>query len=207
MTDEEPDAKSLGTLFGEAINELAEEIDDEEELGPAVYELFQDASEPMYEAVLEEMDERLENWRSETGGFEDRLYDDWQEPIDLFEALIVYSRDVGLEIDQDMRSTAAADNDPVFVALQKLHVRGIQIAQEILALIKHGFADGAHARWRALHEVAAVAMFIKLSGQQTAKRFLLHSHSKSHLIPRTPPSLCELGSVPVGDSLRRRRSR
>lgn len=130
----------------------------------------------MYEAVLEEMDERLENWWSEFGGFEDRLYDDWQEPIDLLEAFIVYSRDIGLKIDQDMRSKAADDNDLVFVALQELHVRGIQIAQEILALIKHGFADGAHARWRALHEVAAVAMFIKLCGQQTAKRFLLHSY-------------------------------
>lgn len=44
--------------------------DDEEELGPVIYELFQDASEPMYEAILEEMDERLENCRSEIGGFE-----------------------------------------------------------------------------------------------------------------------------------------
>ena len=64
----------------------------------------------------------------------------------LLEALIIYSRDAG----------RAAN-------------------QEILSLIKHGFADGAHARWRAIHKTAAVAMFIRLSGHETAKRFLLHS--------------------------------
>lgn len=173
--DEDSDKESLETLFGEAIIEIAEGIDNEEEPREVVYELCRDASEPVYEALLDEMDERLEAWRSEMRGFEDRLYEDWQDPIDLLEALIVYSRDVGLEVNQDIRQQAVEENDLVVVALQKLHVRGVQIAQEILTLIKHGFADGAHARWRAIHEIATVAMFIHLSGQETAKRFLLHS--------------------------------
>ncbi|MFS4688339.1 DUF5677 domain-containing protein [Klebsiella quasipneumoniae subsp. similipneumoniae] len=39
---------------------------------------------------------------------------------------------------------------------------------------KNGFADAAHARWRALHEVAATAMFIAKHGKECAERFYYH---------------------------------
>jgi len=39
-------------------------------------------------------------------------------------------------------------------------------------LLKAGLADGAHARWRTLHEIAVIACFIKDRGQEVAKRYL-----------------------------------
>ncbi|WP_339790912.1 DUF5677 domain-containing protein [uncultured Imperialibacter sp.] len=41
-----------------------------------------------------------------------------------------------------------------------LHVRACQIASEIRILVFGGFADGAHARWRTLHEVCITFLFL-----------------------------------------------
>ncbi len=41
-----------------------------------------------------------------------------------------------------------------------IHVRACQVANEILILIKNGYADGAHARWRTLHELAVTFLYL-----------------------------------------------
>ena len=44
--------------------------------------------------------------------------------------------------------------------LVALHVRACQVASEIFVLIENGFADGAHARWRTLHEICITFLFL-----------------------------------------------
>ncbi|WP_425291223.1 DUF5677 domain-containing protein [Spirosoma linguale] len=61
-----------------------------------------------------------------------------------------------------------------FNALGRLLARACQISFEILTLLRAGFADGAYARWRTLHEVTAIALFISKHGEETAKRYLHH---------------------------------
>lgn len=41
-----------------------------------------------------------------------------------------------------------------------IHVRACQVANEILALIKNGYADGAHAKWRTLHELSVTFLYL-----------------------------------------------
>lgn len=41
-----------------------------------------------------------------------------------------------------------------------IHVRACQVANEILILIKNGYADGAHARWRTLHELCVTFIYL-----------------------------------------------
>lgn len=41
-----------------------------------------------------------------------------------------------------------------------IHVRACQVANEILVLIKNGYADGAHARWRTLHELSVTFLYL-----------------------------------------------
>ena len=44
-----------------------------------------------------------------------------------------------------------------------------------MALLRAGFADDAHARWRSLHELAVTAAFIaKYKDEDVAERYLLH---------------------------------
>ncbi len=41
-----------------------------------------------------------------------------------------------------------------------IHVRACQVANEILVLIRNGYADGAHARWRTLHELSVTFLYL-----------------------------------------------
>lgn len=58
--------------------------------------------------------------------------------------------------------------------LVRLHARACQVADEALLLLQHGFGDGAHARWRTLHELAVVATFVAERGECVAERYLAH---------------------------------
>ncbi len=58
--------------------------------------------------------------------------------------------------------------------LARLHARGLAVAGEILCLLEHGFASGAMARWRTLHETAVVAAIVSRGGEQRARRYLDH---------------------------------
>lgn len=71
-----------------------------------------------------------------------------------------------------MRMTAEKENDYVFLALTRLHAKACLVSQEIAILMKHGYASGAHARWRSLHEIAVTALFIKEHDNEVAERYL-----------------------------------
>ena len=104
----------------------------------------------------------------------------WGHPVDLLEMLIVIAEEVGDKFNSSYRSQAAEENNIVFEALTRIHARGCQIAFEVLALLKHGFSDGAHARWRALHELAVVAYLISSHDYDLAERYLLHEAVESY---------------------------
>ena len=106
--------------------------------------------------------------------FEARLQKRWQKAIDLLELFISLSLEAGSEFNEQYQNAAAEENDALFDVLRNLHARACQIAWEVLALIKAGFADGAHSRWRTLHEIAIVAMFIAQHGRELAERYLDH---------------------------------
>jgi hypothetical protein len=56
--------------------------------------------------------------------------------------------------------------------LLRLHVRACQVTTEIVVLLSTGLADGAMARWRALHEIVTVAMVISKYGVDVAERYV-----------------------------------
>lgn len=67
-------------------------------------------------------------------------------------------------------------------ALLALHVHGCLVSGEVLALLESGYASGALARWRALHEVTVIATFIADRCGETAKRFLQHEAANAERI-------------------------
>ncbi len=44
--------------------------------------------------------------------------------------------------------------------LFRIHVRACETASEIQILLKHGYSDGAHARWRTIHELAVIFLIL-----------------------------------------------
>src|SRR5260221_8517565 len=80
--------------------------------------------------------------------FDGKVYDYWGSALDLLELVLAMTLEVGANFNKTYSQDAIKHNDYVFEALMRLHARGCQVGQEILTLLKHGFPDGAHARWR-----------------------------------------------------------
>jgi hypothetical protein len=72
------------------------------------------------------------------------------------------------------------DHSLVFDVVRQLQARACLATSEILTLLRSGYASGAHARWRALHEIAVTAMFIAEHGKDVAERFLAYEAVESH---------------------------
>lgn len=66
-------------------------------------------------------------------------------------------------------------NSYTALALSKVVLRAYSVVGEIIALARAGYADGALARWRSLHEICVIAMFLSKQSDKCAKMFLSHS--------------------------------
>ena len=107
----------------------------------------------------------------------------WGEPLDLLERLIVIATELGQVVNSRLRARQPCPN-PFTVEVQtRLHARSCQTAREVLVLLSSGFADGALARWRALHEMAVVSAFIG-QDEELAERYCLHEAVESLRIVR-----------------------
>lgn len=62
------------------------------------------------------------------------------------------------------------------LVLRDLHMKSCRIAAEILCLLRGGYADGAHARWRSLHELAVIASFIATHKGDLPRRYRDHAY-------------------------------
>lgn len=112
-------------------------------------------------------------------GFEERLFQKWQEGFDLFEIILIYARESGSEYNKRYSKQISKENRLTFKVLCDLHARACLIASEILALLRTGHPEGAHTRWRSLHEVAVVTSFIKEHRRDIALRYLEHEFVES----------------------------
>jgi len=139
-----------------------------EKLLPAATDLFlhllKTNAQPFIEA---DRDHRI--------SFGSRLDKRWNEGLRLCELVRILSLDTGMEY----HDRHEADNDAQHLALVKLHARSCLISAEILSLLRSGHASGAHARWRALHEVAVIADFLASGDSELSRRYLLYEHVES----------------------------
>jgi len=132
----------------------------------------------LFESLRENERSVLFERRSQQSVFEKKLYLRWLEPINLLECLVFIS----LESIEKQRLKLGADEfgeHKVSVLIQ-LHARAIQVSNEILCLLKAGFADGANARWRSLHEITIIANFLSDNSNDVAKRYLEHEAIKRY---------------------------
>lgn len=187
MTSDQDDwlLESIQDEILELIEE--EEIDDEittEDVSEITGEVIEDLGMDFYEQVTSD-DEGLRRFYETRTGFERGIGDRWGEPLELLERFILWSRETGQAINNEYRFNAAQEQDFVFDALTRLHARAVQVAMEIHYLLKGGFADGAFARWRSLHEISITASFILDASQDTAERFLAYRYVWEYYFAQT----------------------
>lgn len=124
----------------------------------------------IYEAVCRGWRQHVTSEKAERRGFVQRLQDVWGEGLDGLWLLVCVSQEIGGE----MARALGADATQTQRLLFRLHARACQIGEEIVVLLREGFADGAHARWRTLHEIAVVAFFIAQHGDYVAESYEAH---------------------------------
>lgn len=112
--------------------------------------------------------------------FEGRLAKAWDKGFELLELFVALAREAGADFNTEFRPAAAASGDVTFDVLTRLHARACAVAGEVLALLRAGYADGAHARWRLLHEISVVANFVAAQGGDIAERYRLHDAVESY---------------------------
>ena len=112
----------------------------------------------------------LEGLHTDTIGFQSRLYTRWKEPLDLLELLINSS----IEIGEHFRTHLNGKKNIKHPVLIKIHARSIQVASEIFALLKSGYADGANGRWRTLYELTGIFLILQKNPDFLSEKYLEH---------------------------------
>ncbi|HRD46584.1 MAG TPA: DUF5677 domain-containing protein [Caulobacter sp.] len=107
-------------------------------------------------------------------GFRERLEDRWGEGLDLLRMLLTCAREIGTETDKRHRRSRSRRYANRRFVLTRLHLRACQVADEVITLLENGFADGALARWRTLHEIDVTATVIEDGDEDLALRFIEH---------------------------------
>jgi hypothetical protein len=143
-------------------------------------EMFKEISIVLLNNLKRKSNKMLKSRRKESAQFGSRLKMVWKKAFDLFEMLIEIALEAGEDYNSEFRGIASKKNDFIFEVLTRLHARACQIASEIMVLLQSGYADGAQARWRSLHEVAVIAFLISLHDNNLAEKYLLHDAIESY---------------------------
>jgi Family of unknown function (DUF5677) len=123
--------------------------------------------------------------------FQRKLERRWKKPLQLFDIYITIIKHAARRF-AEVYDPSSEEEEAVYDVLIRLHARACQIALEVAKLLKGGFADGAHARWRTLHEVATVALFIQKHGADSAERYLLHEAVETYKAAEQYQRFCSL---------------
>jgi hypothetical protein len=120
-------------------------------------------------------------WRSRNaweqrgeGGFRRRLRRRWKRPFGLLRMLMTVYRESGEAMANALIGTTAGGRPITATVLIQLHARSCQVLYEVITLIEGGFADGAMARCRTLHEIAVTAMFLQQGGEDLTRAYCDH---------------------------------
>jgi hypothetical protein len=148
-------------------------------------ELIESTTSTVAQDILKTLKKRwpdeLRRQHEQLGGFRSRLHARWGPAIDSLRMLLVISREYGESLNEEIRATPSENPRYSVEVLTRLHARACQVVEEIVSLLSAGLADGAMARWRTLHEIAVVALFISKKGDDVAERYMLHQDVESLL--------------------------
>lgn len=176
-SDEDDHTISL-EITEEEVKALERQIEDfiENDLPEFVQNVAHDSAASILKTLRKDWLSQKKYQADEAQGFTERLEHDWGEAFDRLRMMLTISREIGPEFSSWTHSDNARDTPARYAALVRLHARGCQVADEIICLMANGFADGAFARWRTLHEIAVIATLIAYHDEELAVRYFDHEH-------------------------------
>jgi hypothetical protein len=172
----QPANKYKSLIFGDLRKNAGKENLSDTELNKILEDAYMESIPELARILKEELDERSNSRLAEDGenseGFRDRLYSIWKTPVDRLSIIIVCSRELGAEFNYWVRKSGALT--PKTDVQTRLHARSVYLASQIVYLVRGGFADGALASWRSLHETCVILKLISGEDEELASRFLAH---------------------------------
>lgn len=164
----------------EDITRVLSEYD--EELSGRIPKIVENISGDLLDDLKSKAPQMLSEHRESRTEFERTISQKWGKALELLEMSTVIATEAGEDFNKEFRPLASQENDFEFDVLTRLHARSCQVANEILTLLRAGYADGAIARWRTMHEISVVGFFIRKFGKNTAERYLLHDMVESYRV-------------------------
>lgn len=161
------------------------------------FDILEEISSAMADSCLKSQRSMLKSPRKLIDKFENRLRRVWKPGLDTFDLINLLSYEIGAELNHQYRPVAFERGDILFDVLMRLHARACRTMSEIGVLLRSGYPDAAHARWRLLHEVAVVCKFIADHGDKAARLCVYHDQIHTYLAMKEYQLHCEaLGDVP-----------
>lgn len=145
----------------------------------ALPEILQNSAEEVAKIRLRSLKRK---WPEEYGyqlveisEFRESMEERWGKALGLLRMLLTISRELG---EAEFKKLSNV-KDGLKNVMTRLHVRACQVSAEIVSLLENGFADGAMARWRTLHEICVVMLLMKEHGDPLAERYIDHQAIES----------------------------
>lgn len=177
----------IQSLFNKALSDALKNkegelrTEDPEDVARKVTETINPVSdeiaEMLFQSLRKSQEDVVEDWEGIYSNFELRHHELWKKALNSLHALIVASHEVGEAFAKQYLTKETGNKVSVLVAL---HARSVQVANEVLCLLKSGYADGAHARWRTAHEIAVVIDFLAHCSEVTTQKYLEHEVIESY---------------------------
>lgn len=170
-------------MFEDIINSLINEFGYEKvakNMDNMIIDTLPEVSLRVYESLLEKSSEMLERDRLTRVGFESRLLLKWSEPFKLLKMMNVIALEVGENIYKEIYTDGKDKISAKDEVLIRTHARGCRIVDEIICLLKGGYSDAAFARWRTLHEIAVLCLFIEENNIDLSQRYLHYYNVESY---------------------------
>lgn len=107
-------------------------------------------------------------------GFRERMEEIWGKPLGQLRMLLTIAREWCGEAHEAADDLEKDGKSRLKKLMVRFLVRSCQVTDEIICLLENGFADGAMARWRTLHEIGVVAAVVAKFGDDIAERYVAH---------------------------------
>ena len=189
----------------ESNGHIIEECDDED-TQHLFMQYIQELTNNALESYNVETPKIIERNKMEHDKFLKKHISHWEGALNLLELLIDICISSGSNFSEHRKIESDLAKENKTGLLIRLHAKACSISNEILLLLKNGYADGAHARWRSLHEINVTLQFISSNSPVCAERFLAHeiydsfhgmkSHKKyEHRLQEKGPTEEEYASI------------
>jgi hypothetical protein len=170
------------------------------ELPVRMLEVIDGVAPMVVKALLNHIAEDTKAERKQSRLFENHIWRIWREPFSRLYLLVDLATRAGANVIEICKSRPQ-DQPQLVDVVVRLQARGVQVTREILSLMESGYADGATARWRTLHEIMVVACFISDHGNECAARYIDHDSVEVYKGARLYQKYCSrLNYQPIPDA-------